>query len=46
MIAAVRMDPTAFNTTEPKVATFERLLITLNQSMMLGIVLLFYACDR
>ena len=36
MIAAVRVDPAAYDTTDEKVITFERMLVSLNQSIMLG----------
>ena len=36
MIGAVRADPAAYNTTEAKLATFERLMVTLNQTIMIG----------
>ena len=36
MIAAVRMDSSAFDTTDEKLIIFERMLVSLNQSIMLG----------
>ena len=42
MIAAVRADPAAYNTTDVKLATFERLMVTLNQTIMIGEV--FKSC--
>ena len=36
MIAAVRADPATYDTSDEKLVTFERLMVTLNQSIMLG----------